>query len=151
MSITGIPETDIDSLATGLENLFTRWRRFDVPGELSFTAASTLRRLTREGPCRLTDLAAHEHVTQPAMTQLVSRIEGQGLVERIKDQADARVVMVTVTRAGLALVDRRRSARVAQFAELFATLPKPEQRALTAALPAIHHLADLPASSWSRI
>jgi DNA-binding MarR family transcriptional regulator len=151
VSITGIPETDIDSLATGLENLFTLWRRFDVPGELSFTAAAALRRLIREGPSRLTDLAAHEHVTQPGMTQLVSRLEGQGLVERIKDQADARVVLVRVTSSGEALVDRRRSARVAQFAELFAALPKPEQSALTAALPAIHHLADVPASSWSRI
>jgi DNA-binding MarR family transcriptional regulator len=84
------------------------------------------------------------------MTQLVTRLEGQGLVERVKEQADARVVLVRATRAGHALVERRRSARASQLADLFAVLPKPEQDALTAALPAIHHLAGLPSSSWSR-
>lgn len=151
MNTTEITRTDIDSLATGLERLFSRWRRFDVPGELSFTAAATLRRVTSEGPCRLTELAVQETVTQPAMTQLVTRLEGQGLVERVKDPADARVVLVSATRAGEALVEHRRAARAAQLAELFATLPIPERSALTAALPAIHHLAELPSSSWSRI
>jgi DNA-binding MarR family transcriptional regulator len=146
-----VPRTTIDSLATGLERLFARWRRFDVPGELSFTAATTLRRIVLEGPSRLTDLAAQETVTQPAMTQLVTRLEGQGLVERVKDPADARVVLVRATTAGEALVEQRRAARATQLADLFAALPPPEQDALLAALPAIGHLADLPSSSWSRL
>jgi DNA-binding MarR family transcriptional regulator len=150
MNTVDEPRIDIDSLATGLERLFSRWRRFDVPGELSFTAASTLRRLTGEGPVRLTELAAQETVTQPAMTQLVTRLEGQGLVERVKDPADARVVLVRATRAGEALVESRRAARVTQLAALFGALPPPEQNALGTALPAIYHLADLPISSWSR-
>jgi len=150
MNTLDASRVDIDSLATGLERLFTRWRRFDVPGELSFTAASTLRRLTSEGPVRLTELAAQETVTQPAMTQLVTRLEGQGLVERVKDAADARVVLVRATRAGEDLVESRRAARVLQLAALFAALPTQEQNALVAALPVIHHLADLPPSSWSR-
>jgi DNA-binding MarR family transcriptional regulator len=150
MNTLDVPRVDIDSLATGLERLFTRWRRFDVPGELSFTAASTLRRLTREGPVRLTELAAQETVTQPAMTQLVTRLEGQGLVERVKDAADARVVLVRATRTGEDLVESRRAARVTQLAALFAALPAQEQNALVTAWPAIHHLADLPSSSWSR-
>jgi DNA-binding MarR family transcriptional regulator len=151
VNTTEITRAEIDSLATGLERLFTRWRRFDVPGELSFTAASTLRRLAGDGPCRLTELAAHETVTQPAMTQLVTRLEGQGLVERVKDEADARVVLVRVTDSGHALVESRRAARRAQLADLFAALPQPEQDALIAALPAVRHLADLPSSSWSRV
>jgi DNA-binding MarR family transcriptional regulator len=145
-----VPRPGIDALAGGLERLFAMWRRFDVPGELSFTAASTLRRLTAGGPGRLTELAAQESVTQPAMTQLVTRLEGQGLVERVKDPADARVVLVRATEAGEALVESRRAARVAQFAELFAALPEAERHALTTALPAIHHLAELPSSWWSR-
>ena len=38
---------------------------------MSFTTASTLGRLEREGPVRLTALAAAEGVAQPSMTQLV--------------------------------------------------------------------------------
>jgi DNA-binding MarR family transcriptional regulator len=145
-----VPLTAINSLATELEHLITRWRRFDVPGQLSITTAATLRRLAHDGPCRLTELAGLENVTQPAMTQLVTRLEGQGLVERVKDPADARAVLVRATTAGEALVKQRRAARATQFADLFAALPPPEQDALLAALPAISHLADLPLSSWSR-
>jgi DNA-binding MarR family transcriptional regulator len=154
VNTTDVPLAAIDSLATGLEHLFTRWRRFDVPGELSFTAAATLRGLAHDGPSRLTDLAEHETVSQPAMTQLVTRLEGQGLVERVKDPADARVVLVRATTAGQALVEQRRAARVSQLADLFAALPPPQQDALLGALldalPAIHRLADLPLTSWSR-
>jgi DNA-binding MarR family transcriptional regulator len=150
VNTTDVPHAAIDLLATGLERLFTRWRRFDVPGELSFTTAATLRRLAHDGPSRLTELAENETVTQPAMTQLVTRLEGQGLVERVKDPADARVVLVHATTAGEVLVEQRRAARASQLADLFAALPPPEQDALLAALPAIGHLADLPLSSWSR-
>ncbi|MBO0816571.1 MAG: MarR family transcriptional regulator, partial [Actinobacteria bacterium] len=38
---------------------------------MSLTAAATLATLDRSSPRRLTALAAHEGVTQPAMTQLV--------------------------------------------------------------------------------
>jgi DNA-binding MarR family transcriptional regulator len=98
------------------------WRRLAVPGELSSTAAFTLARLSRDGPCRLTELAAHENVSQPAMTQLVSRLEGQGLAERCSEPGDARVVNVAVTAQGEELIARRRAARAARFAEVFAML-----------------------------
>src|SRR3984885_7552355 len=81
-------------LAAALERLLSMWRRLAVPGELSSTAAFTLARLSRDGPCRLTELAAHEKGSQPALTQLVSRLESQGLAERCSDPGDARVVNV---------------------------------------------------------
>src|ERR1700730_7922411 len=80
---------DCDELAAALERLVSMWRRLAVPGELSSTAAFTLARLSRDGPCRLTELAAHEKVSQPAMTQLVSRLEGPGLAERGSEPGDA--------------------------------------------------------------
>src|ERR1035438_8795509 len=90
---------ECEELAGALERLVSMWRRLAVPGELSSTAAFTLARLSRDGPCRLTELAAHEKVSQPAMTQLVSRLEGQGLAERCSEPGDARVVKVAVTAA----------------------------------------------------
>ncbi len=79
-------------------------RRDSQPSGLSLTAASTLRNLELNGPRRLTDLAADESVTQPAMTQLVSRLERDGLAERTTDPTDGRVVLVRVTPAGTALL-----------------------------------------------
>src|ERR1022692_4386178 len=83
-----------EELAAALEQLVSMWRRLAVPGELSSTAAFTLARLSRDGPCRLTELAPHEKVSQAGMTQLVSRLEGQGLAERCSEPGDARVVNV---------------------------------------------------------
>lgn len=130
-------------LAAALERVVSVWRRLSVPGELSSTAIFTLARLSRDGACRLTELAALEHVSQPAMTQLVSRLESQGLAQRVSDPADARVVKVRVTREGEALIARRRAARAGWFAEMFATLPAADQTALLAALPALQHLGEI--------
>jgi DNA-binding MarR family transcriptional regulator len=136
-------DTRCGELAAALERLASVWRRAAVPGELSSTAAFTLGRLSREGPCRLTGLAALEHVSQPAMTQLVSRLESQGLAQRVSDPADARVVIVRITAEGEALIGRRRAARAERFAGMYAALPPDEQAALAAALPALQHLGDL--------
>jgi len=134
--------SECDELAAALERLVSMWRRLAVPGELSSTAAFTLARLSRDGPCRLTELAAHEKVSQPAMTQLVSRLEGQGLAERCSDPSDARVVNVAVTAQGEELIASRRAARAARFAEFFAMLPAHHQAALSNARPALQLLAD---------
>src|ERR1700733_13693908 len=88
------PGSECEELAAALERLVSMWRRLAVPGELSSTAVFTLARLSRDGPCRLTELAAHEKGSQPALTQLVSRLESQGLAERCSDPGDARVVNV---------------------------------------------------------
>lgn len=136
------PGSPCSELAAALERLVSVWRRLAVPGELSPTAAFTLARLSRDGACRLTELASLENVSQPAMTQLVSRLEQQGLAERCSDPADARVANVRVTAAGEAFLARRREARAERFAELFAGLPAAEQTALTAALPALRRLGE---------
>jgi DNA-binding MarR family transcriptional regulator len=133
---------DCAEFSAVLERFVSAWRRFSVPGELSSTAAFTLGRLVRDGSSRLTELATLEHVSQPAMTQLVSRLEAQGLAERFSDPGDARVANVRVTTAGQALVERRRAARAARLTELFSTLPPAQQSALAAALPALDSLAD---------
>src|ERR1039458_1213557 len=120
---------ECEELAGALEQLVSMWRRLAVPGELSSTAAFTLARLSRDGPCRLTELAAHEKVSQPAMTQLVSRLEGQGLAERCSEPSDARVVNVAVTASGEELIARRRAARAARLPGVFSMPPPQPHRA----------------------
>src|SRR5258705_8318508 len=98
-----------------------------VPSDgMSLTSASTLRRLERDGPHRLTELAGLEGVTQPAMTQLVSRLERDGLADRVADQVDGRVVLVKITTAGAAVLRRRRQARSRRLTELLDQLTPEE-------------------------
>jgi DNA-binding MarR family transcriptional regulator len=101
---------------------------------MSFTTAATLARLERQGPARLTALAAAEGVAQPSMTQLVQRLERQGLVRRIDDPDDGRVTLIAVTDTGREVLAERRRARDARLTDLLAALPDDEQRTLGAAM-----------------
>jgi DNA-binding MarR family transcriptional regulator len=101
-----------------------------------------LARLTRDGPQRLTDLAAGEGLSQPGMTQLIGRLERDGLVRRTASTADRRGVLVAVTGAGRALVERRRAERAAALHELLGRLDAEDQAAIAGALPALARLVE---------
>lgn len=130
-------------LAAGLERVARLLRGLSSPGELSLTAVATLATLERSGPCRLTWLASLEGVTQPAMTQLVSRLHSAGLVARDADSADRRAVNMRITDAGSALLARRRSARADRLAGMLGRLSPSDRAALARALPALDALARL--------
>jgi DNA-binding MarR family transcriptional regulator len=129
-------------VAAGLERLFGLFRWLSPPSGLSLTAAATLATLERSGPCRLTSLAIREGVTQPAMTQLIARLQGEGLVTRGPDPADGRVVQVGITNVGRAVLSRRRAVRAERLAGMLAQLSPEQQAALAAALPVIDVLAN---------
>jgi DNA-binding MarR family transcriptional regulator len=131
--------------ASGFERLFELLRRLTPREELSLTAASTLRRLERSGPQRICDLTVPEGVTQPAMTQLVTRLEKDGLAARGSSPDDGRVVVVTITGAGREAVRRRRAARAEALSGLLQRLSPDDRAAITAALPALDRLGDLTA------
>jgi DNA-binding MarR family transcriptional regulator len=130
-------------IVTGLDHLFQLLRRLTPADGISLTAASTLRRLARDGEHRLSELAVAERVSQPAMTQLVSRLERDGLVRRAAHPGDGRVVIVAVTDAGRAVLDRRHDVRVARLEEALAALPAADRRAIVTALPAFDRLTAL--------
>ena len=129
-------------VAGGLERLIGLFRWLSPPSGLSLTAAATLATLERSGPCRLTWLAEREGVTQPAMTQLIARLQDAGLVTRASDPEDGRVVQVRITDDGRAMLAHRRSVRAERVAVLLARLSPADQAALAAALPAIDALTS---------
>jgi DNA-binding MarR family transcriptional regulator len=129
-------------VAAGLARLLVLIRWLSPPG-LSLTTAATLSTLEQSGPIRLTALAVSEGVTQPAMTQLVGRLEDGGLAVRRADPDDGRVVNVEITDAGRELVAERRAARAQRLSALLSRLSQADQEALAAALPAIDALTSL--------
>lgn len=127
-------------LASALIDSMRMVRRLVPADGLSLTSLATLATLEQSGPTRVGALAEGEHLTQPAMTQLVSRLQARGLVERRPDPADGRVVLVALTDAGRQLVTDRRAARARALAERLARLRDAERAALAAALPALERL-----------
>ena len=101
--------------------------------EMSTSAAYAINRVSREGPIRLTALAAKEGVSQPSMTQLMQRLERADLVARVPDPDDGRACLIGITEEGQALLDNRRRTRRARLNELLATLTPEEERALALA------------------
>ena len=132
------------ALATDFERIVGLFRSLSPASGLSMTAAATLAGIERLGPQRLTLLAAREGVTQPAMTQLISRLEESGLVRREPSLDDGRVVLVAITELGRATLARRRSARAERLAGIIAQLSPDHRAALAAALPALDALASVP-------
>ncbi|KAA0090920.1 MarR family transcriptional regulator [Mycolicibacterium sp. P1-18] len=113
--------------------------------DLSASALFAINRLCREGPLRLTTLAAKEGISQPSMTQLITRLERQGFVARIACPEDGRVTLVGITEHGQDAVDDRRRSRRERLVELLDTLTPEEQNALQlsarVALPILRKLA----------
>jgi DNA-binding MarR family transcriptional regulator len=132
----------VAGIETVFEQISRLVRRLATAGHLSLTAAMVLNRLHREGPQRLTELANAEGVSQPGMTQLVTRLERDGLVRRTATAGDRRGVLVDVTDAGRELIERRRAERAVALQELVGRLDRADQDAIAHALPALSRLVE---------
>jgi DNA-binding MarR family transcriptional regulator len=109
--------------------------------EVSRTTLSVLATL-RERPRRITELASLEHVAQPTMTVLVSRLEQRGWVERQPDPTDRRAVQVAITDAGTKVLDELIAKRTTLLAERLADLSEAERETLARAIPILDRLID---------
>jgi len=134
---------NVGELTAVLEEFTGIFIRLPSVEKLSFTTLSVLHTLSRSSPMRLSELTATEQVTQSAITQLVTRLEGENLVERKADPSDGRAVHVHITATGAAVVDARRSDRVAQLAKRIECLTGDQREAIAAALPALKRVVEL--------
>lgn len=141
-----IPDALAVELGTALERVVTLIRSLNTTHVMSRSASGTLATLERGGPSRLTALAAREGITQPAMTQLISRLESSGLVSREPDPTDGRVVRVTITEAGRSTMAARRAERTERLTGLLTQLSPEHQASLAAAIPALDALTSVHAS-----
>ncbi|GCE08237.1 MarR family winged helix-turn-helix transcriptional regulator [Dictyobacter aurantiacus] len=137
------PDLNVGDLTTIIEEFTTIFIRLPSVEKLSFTTLSVLHTLSRKGPMRLTALTATEQMSQPAITQIVRRLEQDGLVERRADPGDARAVLIQLTPRGAQIIDVRRDARVRQLNSLLDRLSKEERKAIAAAVPALAHAIEL--------
>ena len=105
---------------------------------------SVMMSIHRNGPLTLGELAEIERVAQPTISRVVAKLEGDGLLERLPDASDGRVVRVVVTTDGAKLLEAARSRKVAWIDDRLAQLTADERERLMAALPALERLQALP-------
>lgn len=129
-------------LSVMLERLVRLIREISTAGGISPTAASVLSQLGRTGATGLSELARATGVSQPAMTQLITRMERDGLVTRAAAENDRRVVLIALADHGRKVLEERRSERAGVLDALLATLGADDQAAIAAALPALERLVE---------
>lgn len=130
-----------------LSKLFSVLRRGDATrgtaGDLTLAQLSILLTLLGQGPIRMTELAAHEHVRTPTTTVAIRRLEKLGLVKRSRDPSDLRAVLVDVTPRGRVQHREATATRRAALAALLNRLRDDERETLTSALAPLTRLAEL--------
>src|SRR3954465_5081682 len=122
-------ELDVAAFAVAVEGFNEVFIRLPRLARHSFTTLSVLHTLARTGSARITELTATEQVTTSAITQLVTRLERDGLVRRAPPPSDGPAPPVHIPAAGQEVVDARRADRVARLAPLVAELTSQERQA----------------------
>jgi DNA-binding MarR family transcriptional regulator len=100
----------------------------------NLTSRVLLATLEADGPVRLTALAAATGVSQPSMTQLVARLEREGLANRLVDPEDARATLVAISEAGRALRAELLQAEHERLGQLLDTLSRHDEATLSLAM-----------------
>lgn len=100
----------------------------------SFDVLATLRRSNSEHSLTPAGLMRSSMVTSGAITQRLDRLEARGLVSRRPSETDGRGVQVSLTEAGLRLIDAVLPTHLATEEKLLAALCPAEREALAGTL-----------------
>jgi DNA-binding MarR family transcriptional regulator len=111
-------------------HLLRRLAQEDRATGVSAPRLSALSVLVFGGPRTIGSLATVEGVTPPTMTRLVAGMVVDGLVERLPDETDRRVVRVAASETGRTLLLAGRDRRVATLVALIRPLTPKERRRL---------------------
>jgi DNA-binding MarR family transcriptional regulator len=126
--------------------VYLTFHRRDGPrGQLQGASRAVLEHLAMAGPLTIGEAAAHMSRAQSVVSEIVSHLEHDGLLEREPDPADRRRTLVWLTPAGHEALRRDREVLgVDLLARAMARFPPGEADALNAGLRALIDQAQLP-------
>jgi DNA-binding MarR family transcriptional regulator len=108
------------------------------PAGLTALQYTALTVLERHDDMSSAQLARRSFVTAQSMADMITALEGRALIERHRDRADRRRLVVSLTAAGRALLDRYRPEVAALELTMLSGLSEPEVAAMRAALVTCH-------------
>lgn len=120
-----------------------RFLRQQDAGELPSGQTSALATIVVRGPLTHGELAARERIAPPSVTKVVDHLAGRGLVVRMADPSDGRVVLIEATDAGRSLHERNRVRRNEWLAGQLAHLDRSEVGRLGELLEVFEHLLEV--------
>ncbi len=115
---------------------------------LPAASRAVLQHLTLSGPVQIGELARHLARAQSVVSDIVSHLERDDLLERQRDPADARRTLVWLSDAGLARLDEERDMLSRELvARAMARMSAADVAALLLGLRALVAAADAPPRS----
>ncbi|NKQ58911.1 MarR family transcriptional regulator [Amycolatopsis sp. K13G38] len=143
--MTRVP-TEVARLAGGLRGvigqLHRRLRQVDNAEVLTPSQSAVLARLRREGPQTQAQLAAGEHVRQQSMGATLGALDELGYLERTRDPADGRRVLISLSDLGEKTVRGVHQHREEWLAKVLVTFSAEERETVAGALPLLERLAQ---------
>ena len=122
--------------------LYRRIRQTKQIGDLTMSESSALSRLQHSGPTTAATLAKLEQISPQSIGVTVAALEAKGLIQRSADPADGRRAILSLTSAGDATVQARRSARDQQFTRALSALTADERAQLLEVMPVLERLTE---------
>ena len=108
------------------------------PAGLTALQYTALTVLERHPDLSTAQLARDSFVTAQSMADMITALEGRGLIERHRDGADRRRLVVALTAAGRELLDQYRDQVDALEQQMLAGLTKPQVARLRRSLRTCH-------------
>ena len=136
----------VDAIVAEYEPLVARTRRAMAGAwqdrSISKMGLLVLMQLGIHGPVSMSRLAGLLDVGLPNMTGIVDRMEEQGLVERVRDDRDRRVVLVSATPRGSLMAEELEDLRRQRLRELVEALGPSDRQACLQAFRALREAAE---------
>ncbi len=131
MARSAIPDDELAArIHSAALHLLRRLAQEDRATGVSPARLSALSVLVFGGPRTIGALATAEGVTPPTMTRLVAGLVADGLVERLEEPGDRRVVRLQASPTGRATLLAGRDRRVATLGAMLGPLTPKERRRL---------------------
>ena len=140
--VNAVRDASVADFIHAVALLVRRVRAAAATHELSWSEASVMGRLVREGPATTAELARAESVKPQSMGATIAALEEMGMVERKPHPTDGRQVNIALTAKGAAVRKSAKDARRTWLANAIAHLDEQEQETLFAAGEIMKRLVD---------
>ncbi|TMB52412.1 MAG: MarR family transcriptional regulator [Chloroflexi bacterium] len=121
-------------IENGLAHQRHKWAAQCQAHGLSMTHFHVLAVLEADGPTPMSRLADQLGVAFSNLTGIIGRMEERGIVERVHDDDDRRVVLAQLTPFGRGVVQKVEATRLEHMRQLVGALTPDEQHAVLGAL-----------------
>ena len=140
--VNAVRDASVADFIHAVALLVRRVRAAAATHELSWSEASVMGRLVREGPATTAELARAESVKPQSMGATIAALEEMGLVERKPHPTDGRQMNIALTAKGAAVCKSSKDAKRTWLSQAIAGLDDKDQETLFAAGKIIKRLVE---------